>query len=272
MGCSLNCPWCQNPESKYTEPILYYSQSRCIKCGICINSCQRSALRIDDRIHIDRSKCILCKSCVEVCPGGALFFAGENISARRAVDRLLRDREFFGIDGGITLSGGEPLLQYEFAGEILSLCQRENIDTAIETCLAVPQESVMGVLNYVNHFLVDIKILDNGLHKQYLGQGNENILQNYRFLVSSGADMITRIPLIPGYTANERNIRGIGEFIYNVNPNAKVELLNFNPLCRSKYEDMEIEFPIKESNFTDSQMNEFYNALKRAGIKNIVME
>ncbi len=271
-GCPLHCLWCQNPEGISPEPSLWYSPQECLHCRTCVALCPEKALRLDERIHLDSDRCNLCGNCIEHCPGGALRQNGQEITAEEAAKLLLRDKVFFGKDGGVTISGGEVLSQWEFASEVLAFCKREKVDTAIETCLLSSDEAIEAMLPVTDHFMIDIKILDDQMHRKYVGVGNRTILKHYEMLVHHGADVLVRTPLIPGYTATETNIRGIARYLRQVDPDAKYELLNFNPLCRSKYEALEQEYPVQGAAFSDEEMEGFYEILREEGIPNIIKE
>ena len=257
-GCPLRCPWCQNPEGIDPAPALWYNPTACVGCGSCVNNCPSLALTLTDRVHIQRKDCVLCGKCVDLCPAGALSLCGKEMSAREAADLLLRDRPFFGADGGVTLSGGEVLLQWEFAAQVLALCRAEGVHTAIETSMQGPRAAVAALLPVVDQFLV--------------GTDNRLILDNYRFLKESGACVLTRTPLIPGYTDSEDNIRAIARFIRSVDPDASYELLNFNPLCRSKYSALEQDYPVTGGALTPQELERFYAILAQEGIAHIIKE
>lgn len=271
-GCPLHCPWCQNPEGIELRPALWYSPNDCISCGTCAAACPNQALNLEERIHVDRTKCTLCGKCEDVCPGSALQRMGNTVTAKEAVDLLMRDSVFFGGDGGVTLSGGEALMQWEFASEVLGLCKEKGADTAIESCLFAPGKAIEAMLPVTDHFLIDIKYLDADEHKRIVGTDNRQILDNYEFLVSRGADVLVRTPLIPGYTATEKNIRSIAGYIRSVDADAKYELLNFNPLCRSKYAALEKEYPVDGKAFSEEEMERFYQILEEEGILHIIKE
>ncbi len=272
-GCPLRCPWCQNPEGLHRRPLLWYSPSDCIRCGSCRVACEHNALSLTDRIHLDRERCTLCGLCEKVCPAGALKIQGKEVSSQEAAQMLLRDRVFFEEGGGVTLSGGECLLQWQFAAGVLSICKAEGADTAIETCLYAPREAIDAMLPVTDHFLVDIKYYDPDLHRQIIGVSNKLILENYEYLTDKGADVLVRTPMIPGYTASPENVRQIAAYVRSVNPDAKMELLNYNPLCRSKYEALETPYPVEAgSPFTADQMEAFCRILEEEGIKHIVRE
>lgn len=271
-GCPLHCPWCQNPEGIEPRPALWYSPNDCISCGTCAAACPNQALNLEERIHVDRTKCTLCGKCEDVCPGSALQRMGNMVTAKEAVDLLMRDSVFFGGDGGVTLSGGEALMQWEFASEVLGLCKEKGADTAIESCLFAPGKAIEAMLPVTDHFLIDIKYLDADEHKRIVGTDNRQILDNYEFLVSRGADVLVRTPLIPGYTATEKNIRSIAGYIRSVDADAKYELLNFNPLCRSKYAALEKKYPVDGKAFSEDEMERFYQILEEEGILHIIKE
>lgn len=271
-GCPLRCPWCQNPEGLHLEPRLWYKEADCLRCGNCVAACQERALALDERVHIDRAACTLCKRCLDACPTGALLLDGREVSADEAEETLLQDAVFYAEGGGITLSGGEVMAQWPFALELLRRMRARGVDTAIETCLLVKQDVLSRFLGLVDHFIVDIKYFDGAEHRRVLGESNELILANYRYLVEKGADVLVRTPLIPGYTATEANIRAIARFVRLTDANARYELLNFNPLCRSKYAALEEDYPVSCQPFSAGEMEAFYAILREEGIANIVRE
>ena len=271
-GCPLRCPWCQNPEGIDSAPALWYNPAVCLGCGGCVAACPNRALTLDGRVHVDRAACTRCGTCVDLCPAGALSLCGREVSSREAADLLLRDWAFFGTDGGVTLSGGEVLLQWEFAAEVLSLCRAEGVHTAIETSMQGPRTALETLLPVTDQFLVDIKLLDGEEHRRLLGVDNRLILDNYRFLCENGANVLTRTPLIPGYTDSENNIRSIARFIRLVDPEARYELLNFNPLCRSKYSALEQDYPVAGGALSPQKLERFYTILAQEGITHIIKE
>ncbi len=273
-GCPLRCPWCQNPEGLTKEPLLWYSPTDCLHCGTCVAACPGKVLSLKDaRVHINHSACTLCGDCEKACPAAALQIRGREVTSQEAAGLLLRDRVFFADGGGVTLSGGECLMQWEFAAEVLGLCREEGVDTAIESCLLAPRKAIDALLPVTDHFLIDIKYMDEDLHRNVLGTGNRQILENYEYLISCGADILVRTPLIPGFNASDENIRSIARYVHRVDPDAKYELLNYNPLCRSKYEVLEQPYPVDVSRpLTGEEMDGFYRILEEEGIRKIVRE
>lgn len=264
-GCPLRCPWCQNPEGIDSRPLVWHISSKCISCANCTSFCPERA--ISDQFYIDYARCTSCGLCTTACPSGAMDLVGKTITSEDAAELLLRDKVFYGIDGGITLSGGEVLAQWQFAKEILTICHDAGIDTAIETSLYTDKSVIQSLLNVVDHFIVDIKLMDNQKHKDWIGVDNHRILDNYRFLVSTGADILVRTPLIPGYTDSDDNIRSIAEFIYVSDPKAKYELLNFNPLCQSKYDSLKQIYPVSGTALSSERISQLYQIIQETGLQ-----
>ena len=271
-GCPLKCPWCQNPEGMYADIRLWHRPRGCVKCGNCVGACQHGALRLTDRVHIDHGACLRCGRCVKACPVSALSLDGREIAAREAAALLMKDRVFFEDGGGVTLSGGEVFAQWRFALEILEICKADGADTAIESCMLASPEVLERFLPVVDHFIMDIKYLDPDVHRAVLGADNRQILENHRTLVERGADVLVRTPLIPGYTATEENIRAIARYLGQADPDSRYELLNFNPLCRSKYAALERDYPVDGGALSAPEMEAFYDILKQEGIRNIIRE
>ena len=239
-GCGLRCAWCQNPEGIDASVGLWYLATQCIRCGLCEASCPVGAIALradgDPFVRIDRELCTRCGACVAACPTTALSFDGSRVSAEEAAATLLRDVEFYRQSGGgITISGGDPLVQHEFALEVLGLCKREGVHTAIETCLFGKWDVLDRFIRLTDLFIIDLKIADSARHAEYTGRPNDLILDNYKKLARAGVELLTRVPLIPGITATEANVGAMARVIRDRNPGGRVELINFNPLAISKY-------------------------------------
>ncbi len=242
-GCPLSCRWCSNPESINPEPDLAYNEGRCLtldKCQRCLTACPRGAIHPAENgyIRVERSLCAGCPMpCVEACPSQALIAYGKV----RTVDDVLRtveqDAAFYARStGGMTLSGGEPLLQIDFALALLREARRRRIHTAIETCGRVPWENFEKTAPYINYFIYDIKSMDSAKHKEFTGASNEITLENLQKLSAlvPQKTILCRTPVIPGFNDNEEDIRAICEFIQSM-PNVQYELLPYHRLGTQKY-------------------------------------
>lgn len=267
-GCPLDCVWCQNPEGIPLKPVLWYFPSKCIKCGECVKSCPVDALTDHEPdpnfIRIDHDKCTLCGKCTDVCPTSALTITGEERSTEWVVDELLKDRVFYEKSkGGITLTGGDPLYQHEFSLSILKAIKEYGIHTAVETAMFSLEEILLSLIPYTDLFLVDIKIMDNDLHKKYAGVENKVIKSNFESLADRVKNIIVRVPLIPGYTARSENIIAIRDYVRSVREDILIELLNFNPLARDKYSILGKQYPHFQTNssYSEEKMRTFNDIL-----------
>jgi len=234
MGCPLRCLWCQNPESQKDEPVITFTPMKCVGCGHCAEVCGK----LDSLLQLPRDRCVLCGACVRACPSGAKKFGSREYTPQQVLDRVLPEKIFFDASGGgVTFSGGECLTHAGFLAEALRLLKENGIHTAVDTCGAVPSSAVEQVLPYADLFLYDIKKMDSALHKAYTGMDNEQILENLKLLCSRGANVIIRIPLIPGYTDLPEDMHQTGRFIRDElhNQIVRCELLPYNKLAGSKY-------------------------------------
>jgi glycyl-radical enzyme activating protein len=245
-GCPLRCLWCQNPEGLEGAVRLWHFQNLCARCGTCVKACPRQALALGpDRVEIDRAACDLCGKCVEACPRNALAFDGRDMEVAEAIEGLAADRIFFERSGGgVTFSGGDPLLQADFVRAVASGLKARGIHTAIETSLFAPWEAIEPLLPVIDLFIVDLKVADPAHHLALTGQERAPILANLRRLVRALGDptrLLLRVPLIPGMTAEPGNLAGLAELIASIAPAAPVQLMNFNPLAAAKYQRMRKE-------------------------------
>lgn len=254
-GCSLHCAWCQNPESISRENEVWWSANDCIGCQTCTAACPNGALRFDDDgLHVDRAACRRCGTCAEACPTSALSWQGQIYDMETLMREVLRDRNYYTqFGGGVTCSGGEPLLQYEFVAEFFRRVRGEGFTTALDTCGFAPRKNLEAVLPWTNYILYDIKLFDEAAHRRFTGASNRQILDNLLFLAEHvrGVDPSKRIwirtPLIPGITAELHNIEAIGRFIgeHLSDVVERWELCAFNGLCASKYEKLGLDWAFR---------------------------
>ncbi|MBN2880097.1 MAG: glycyl-radical enzyme activating protein [Clostridia bacterium] len=242
-GCTLQCRWCHNPESINFAKEHEWFEMKCIRCGTCIVSCSNKAISfVDDHISIDESLCEKCMECTVNCPTNALEAKGGTWTAQELYDELIKDKAYFGQQGGITLSGGEVLAQVDFAYELLIKLKESGVHTAVDTCGQVKFENIEKIAEAASLFLYDLKIFDSNLHKENTAHGSELIIENFEKLCRLQQEkqdfkIWVRTPLIPGITDTEENVRDIAEFIsQNSAAVERWELLAFNNLCESKYD------------------------------------
>ncbi|NLE68322.1 MAG: glycyl-radical enzyme activating protein [Lentisphaerae bacterium] len=237
QGCTLRCPWCHNPETYEAKPRLAYAAHRCLHCGECVAACPRGChTMVDGRHAFDRTRCAGCGQCVEPCLGSALRLYGRSITVAEAVAWLLEDRAFYTASGGgVTLSGGEPLVHADFCRAVLARIRAEGIDTAVDTCGHVPRHAVERVLPCADRFLYDLKAADSGLHSRLTGVDNQRILENLLFIAAAGKPVEVRMILVPDRNMAEADIRKAGELLRGVRTLTGVKLLAYHALARSKF-------------------------------------
>lgn len=236
-GCPLNCLWCHNPESKSATPELLFSPQKCIGCGECA-VCTHHALQ-------DRSQCVQCGECAAVCPAGAREMAGYTATTAEILEEVLKDSAFYETSGGgMTLSGGEPMFQFEATVELLTAAKEAGLHTCMETCGFAAPERYRRIQPLVDLFLFDYKLTDPALHKQYVGQDNTLILENLRMLDSLGAKTVLRCPIIPGINDTEEHFCGIAATANSLQHIQGIDIEPFHPMGSSKLTQLGREDPM----------------------------
>lgn len=209
-GCSLHCIWCHNPESHEKGPALQYLEKECAGCIACVSACPVNAhCFVKGRHLIDRKKCTGCGTCSLVCPGDALKIWGKTYRIEEVMQVILKDASYYGTDGGVTLSGGEPLLQPEFAAELLRECKDRGIGTCVETAGCVPQEAFYRVLDTTDLFLYDYKLDSQDQMNRYTGGSLKRVMENLELLVKHKKRVVLRCPIIPGINDTQEHIEAI---------------------------------------------------------------
>ena len=255
-GCTLRCLWCSNPETLESRQQIGVYPQRCIsrqKCGHCIQNCpakDKHAIIFDKTgvlhtIHPVKM-CADCFKCADVCPPRAIKLWGEKMTLDELMKVINEDSGFYrNTGGGVTLSGGEIMLQWEFAETLLRACKESSINTCVETALHCPREHMEAVYRYADLVIADIKHMDNGKHRMYTGVGNETILCNIRRTIDLGKKLVIRTPVVPGYNGDEKNIRKTGEFIRNLGGNIlQYQLLPYRRLGTEKYDSLGMAYPM----------------------------
>jgi len=240
-GCPLKCVWCHNPEGIGFATQLAYLENKCIGCGECVAVCPNGAhsITVDGHTY-DRAKCQSCGKCEDVCLGDALKLYGKEMTVTELMPILLEDRDFYeSSGGGITLSGGECLMQADFCAKLLKELKKEGINTAVDTCGSVKREAIDKVMPYTDVFLYDLKAFDSDVHKKCTGCPNELILDNLRYIDSCGKKIEIRIPYVPEYNSGE--IEKIGEYLGTLKNLTKVRVLPYHNFAGSKYESLQME-------------------------------
>ncbi|MBN7575199.1 MULTISPECIES: glycerol dehydratase activator DhaB2 [Clostridium] len=236
-GCNMSCLWCSNPESQEVAPQIMFNKNLCAKCGRCQSVCETSAIDMNSVYRIDKSKCIKCKRCVESCLNGALVLEGKKYSVEEIIKELKKDSvQYRRSNGGITLSGGEVLLQPDFAVELLKECKAYGWHTAIETAMYVNSEAVKKVMPYIDLAMIDIKSMNDEVHKRFTGVSNNIILKNIKLSDQLTKEIIIRIPVIEGFNADLQSIGEIAQFSKSLTNFKRIDLLPYHNYGENKYE------------------------------------
>ncbi len=258
-GCNMHCTWCHNPETiSMKNNLLFYGQ-KCIGCGKCFEVCPVQVHELRGGKHlIHREKCIACGKCADECYAQALVMAGKEVDTDYVINEVIQDKLYYtNSKGGVTLSGGEVLMQMDFAKDICDRLHNEGIEVAIESNMSLPFTEIKELIDKVDLVMMDVKLFDDEEHIKNTGITNKNVLDNLCELNKIGKPVIVRTPLIPGVTDSVENLRNIAKLLEGMDNVICYELLNFNPLGDTKYRSLDKENPFEgEKPFNNSYLEE----------------
>lgn len=271
-GCPLRCKWCANPEGLIKKYQIMFKKNSCKNCGACAEVCPVGIHTISKETFIhevnQEIECIGCGKCVEECIQSALSIVGEDKKISELLEIIEEDRAFYDISGGgVTLGGGEVLMQPEAASSLLMACKQDGINTAIETCGYAKQESILKVAEYTDLFLFDIKHIDSEKHFKFTGVRNEQILENLKELLERRYNVQIRMPLLKGINCSKEDIEGVMEFLlpYKNNKNLKgIDLLPYHKMGVNKYNQLSMNYLLENDPvLTEEDLKEIENWIKK---------
>ncbi len=247
-GCPLRCDWCQNPESRELASQISIRASRCIRCGACTEVCAHgNHTPVSDVPEVNDAACVKCGACVEACPTGTRSLVGRPLSVSRVLAEIDKDRLFYEESGGgVTFSGGEPLLQAKFLLKCLEACKRNDIHTAVDTCGYASADDLLDCAAFTDLFLYDLKVIDQRRHEELLGVSNALILENLKLLDSRGHLIWIRLPLIPGVNDDDENLAAIAEVVGALKSFPPVCLLPYHRIGSDKYDRLGLRYSMQE--------------------------
>ncbi len=281
-GCSLKCKWCHNPESISMQPQVHWIGSRCLGCKTCIAVCPSHSLSLTETgMEINRTTCNGCGACAKECPSTAMELLGKEWSLDDLTNEVVKDKAYFEKSrGGITVSGGEPGMQAAFVGMFLKSLRERGIHTALDTCGLYAARALEQLLPYSSMVLFDLKEMNTEKHKQFTGEYNDRILENLLYAAEYIRSHIypsglwIRTPIIPGMTAREENIAGIGNFIAkNLSDIVdRWELCAFNNLCKDKYLRLGEKWVLQDELLVQKEsMEKFARIAKESGVNSAIV-
>lgn len=247
-GCPLRCKWCHNPEGLSAQPELVWYDVRCIGVRECLKACPDDALELTpEGMRLDRERCTMCGLCPEACPAGALEVIGREWTAEALYDEVAKDRAFYETSGGgVTVSGGEPVMQAEFVEAFLRLCREGGIRTALDTCGHADWAIYQRLLPFVDLVLYDLKVLDRQRHRETTGVYPDRILENAKRIAQQGTPMWVRTPVVPGHTDDEDNIARLAAYIHDeLSTVERWDLLAYTNLGQPKYRRLDRPYPLE---------------------------
>jgi pyruvate formate lyase activating enzyme len=268
-GCALSCWWCHNPESQTSGPEIVWHEGRCIGCRACVEACPHGAIAWADGAPVtNRSRCEACGTCTHECYAEARQVAGRAMTVEQVLDAVERDRPFYEESGGgVTLSGGEPLLQPAFAAGILRAARRRGLHTALDTCGHAPWESFELLRADVDLFLYDLKLVDAARHRRFTGVGNDRILSNLHRLSRLGHRIALRMPIVPGITDDAENVRAVCALAAGLPHLARVDLLPYHRIGVGKYLRLDRKYRLLHTDApTGERMDEIASTMAAAGL------
>ena len=247
-GCPLRCAWCHNPESQRCEAELAYHANRCVGCGFCVRQCPAGALTlVDGKVQRDASRCVQCDTCVSSCPYGAWERYGKEMSVDEVVAEVRKDKAYYEkTGGGVTFSGGEPLMQAEFVAACAEKLKEEGISVAVETACFGSLDALRTLCAVADCFMVDLKVMDEETHKAWIKAPLQPILENIRRLGEWGAEVLIRIPVVTGCNDSIANAEATAAFLLSQTPYRRVELLKMHKLAQNKYEALQRAYTVAD--------------------------
>ena len=269
-GCPLRCKWCHNPESLSYKKEILFDRELCKSCMKCVPLCEANIVQNGKHIFL-RENCTLCEKCLNTCPTNSFEIAGQDMTAEKIAAEVLKDAIFMkNSGGGVTFSGGEPLMQVDLCVEISKILKSKGINIAIDTCGAVPRSAIDKILPFADTFLFDIKAIDENVHIACTGVSNKQILENIRYVDSLGVPMEIRYPYVPGMNSGEAE--KIACFVKELKHVTCVRVLAYHNYAERKYECLGRSYPLPDVSVPQkTELEGVAQKMRACGPENVVL-
>lgn len=272
-GCPLSCVWCSTPDSQNMRPHLIHYETLCAGCGRCVSVCENNALDLSGgEVEVNHEKCALCGKCVKKCLNNAMRIVGEQMSVDEIFSLVKRYAPFWQrMPGGLTISGGEALAQYEFCRSLLQKCHDEGIDTNIETSCFAPPEKARGLVPFLDHICCDVKHMDENEHIRLTGVSNRQIHENIRYL-SHELDLILRYPVIPGCNDSDENVDATINFVNSLGDRFnRIDLLTYHQMGVPTYKRLGRKYALDGvAQLSGERMRQIHQRMLDAGLRAVL--
>jgi pyruvate formate lyase activating enzyme len=268
-GCPLSCWWCHNPESQSVKHEIMFFEERCTNCGTCVKRCPQNAIEVKGNYPtVDENKCTLCGKCTDFCTRNAREYVGKDMTLQELMEEIIKDEVFYDESGGgVTFSGGEPLVHADFLNEVLKKCKARGIHTAVDTSGYASWDSIEKIADKVDLFLYDLKLMNNGKHIKYMNVENVLILENLKKLSNKGCNIFIRMPIIAGVNDDDEHIDEVVKFLSNLNI-LQVNLLPYHKMGMDKYRRLKIDYKLFGMEKPSSErLGEIEDKFRKTGIK-----
>ncbi|MCF0106799.1 MAG: glycyl-radical enzyme activating protein [Holdemanella sp.] len=267
MGCPLHCPWCANPETWSIQSTLMHDENKCVSCKTCMHVCKQGAISFEEQFRWDATKCINCQACIDNCIPDALSMAGKPMEIEDVLKEVLKDKDYYEMsNGGVTISGGEPFVQYEEFKKLVKALKKEGLHVALETTGNYSLAKLKEIEPYIDLFLFDIKHIDKEKLYDVTGANLDMILTNFEYIANTHPEkIISRTPVIPTFNKDKETLTRILSYVASKHIK-EANLLPYHPLGKNKWNQLHKEYTYSFKMMDKKELEEYIEIGKHLGL------